>query len=151
MSLFRLPESRFSFVHLCKSRDYSMTKDVIRHFKVCYATAMSPNYSYVSNIMNVDYSKQWQIFKVRRAIFVLVFIGWFFIGTKLPPLINHLTQSQFGGLITLGVYLPVFFIAALRLINFKCPRCLKNYSSFSWMLGNKKCASCGLKKWAHDT
>lgn len=84
-------------------------------------------------------------------MFIAVFLSWIIIGAKVSPLLESLTGSKHSGLMALAIYLPIFFISGYRLINFKCPRCKKQYSSVNWLLGSNKCMNCGLEKWHDDT
>lgn len=99
--------------------------------------------------MSVDYSKQWRCLKIRRATFLIVWIGWLGVGPLLTSGIEFVTKSPNYGNLSLFIYAPFFILAGFRLMNFKCPKCGHRYSGVNWMAGSKKCASCGLPKWSN--
>jgi hypothetical protein len=99
--------------------------------------------------MSIDYSTQWKSLKIRRATFLLVWIGWLGVAPLLTSGIEFVTKSPNYGMLSLFIYAPFFILAGFRLINFKCPRCGHRYSGNNWMTGSKKCSNCGLPKWSN--
>ncbi len=100
--------------------------------------------------MSIDYSTQWKSLKIRRATFLLVWIGWLGVAPLLTSGIEFVTKSPNYGILSLFIYAPFFILAGFRLFNFKCPRCGYRYSGNNWMTGSKKCSNCGLPKWSNE-
>lgn len=101
-------------------------------------------------VMSIDYSTQWKSLKIRRATFLLVWIGWLGVAPLLTSGIEFVTKSPNYGILSLFIYAPFFILAGYRLIDFKCPRCGHRYSGNNWMTGSKKCSNCGLPKWSNE-
>src|SRR6266851_7680503 len=101
-------------------------------------------------------SLSWIDYRRRRTAYWLVFLFYFpymmilwLIATLIQKNTSHAVQYKIiiTGFFAFGA---VWYWAGLRWVLWPCPRCGKAYSfKFPW--GNvlrRKCAHCGLKKWA---
>ncbi len=103
-----------------------------------------------------DYAAAWREFRKRRLIFWAIFLGyipgvliiWIAIGLPVSAL-TGIKPDYFFYPIAL-CWLFMFLIASLRVGLFRCPRCHKWFFA-TWWYHNpfaRKCAHCGLPKWA---
>jgi hypothetical protein len=100
----------------------------------------------------VDYSKEWDAYRMRRNVALLGFVCFL---PLFALLIRIIGDSSWAGYVVgvLGfAWLLGIFVAAVSVLEFRCPRCNERFGATWWY--NKSvlalhCVHCGLPKFGN--
>lgn len=110
----------------------------------------APHSSVVMLKKNVMYQEQWDEYKKRRRIFILVWLLYLPVAGGIALFFKKMFGSEELILPVVFAWMVFFLIAGLRMTFWKCPKCGNSFFfKFSEInIFPQKCVHCGLKKWA---
>jgi hypothetical protein len=100
----------------------------------------------------VDYSSEWDAYRLRRNAAIIGFVCFLPLFTLLIGIFGHFLWAGFVvGVLGLAWLLGIF-VAGVSVLMFRCPRCNKRFGATWWYNKSvfvRKCVHCGLPKFGN--
>ncbi|MGB6546424.1 MAG: hypothetical protein WBE97_12450 [Candidatus Acidiferrales bacterium] len=98
-----------------------------------------------------DYSQQWEACKKLSSQFLFAFVVELSIIVASICFSAAIRRNFVASLVLESLWVVVFFVTAIRLQNFRCPRCAEKFfaSPRYHNVFARQCLNCGLQKYSN--